>query len=647
MVQYKDEENQLEMGHTANEALVPSLRQIIPPEKQKSLSWSNITYTVQMGKGKKQVEKIILNNISGTLASSHFLAIMGPTGSGKTSLLNVLAGRVGYNKKSLLTGSISINGQPKVDRLFRRISAYVTQDDILYTHLTVKETLIMAANFSLPKSTPVAEKEDFVLSIIKELGLMKATDTIIGDEHARGVSGGERKRVNIGVELISDPTILFLDEPTSGLDSFQAQSVMESMKTMAEHGRTIISSIHQPRSSIFAMFDFLLLLSEGKVVYHGVAKDAVAYFNQCGFECPALYNPADYFLDVISPDYRSLEAEKNSKSTIEILTSRWLENSPRAEQFKPPIEILKYAKNNQPITEDSLNEGLGYKSSWFDQFLMIYKRSFKQAARNKFAIIVKYLLSAFFGLILGAIYSNVHHTQKSIQDRIGILFFVTINQAFGAMFPVLSLFPKEYKIVSRERASKSYHISAYYIAKAIAEVPFNFLGPLLFGVLVYWIVGLHPTAVHFFRFILIIELETFLSIAIGMIISAVAKTEELAQVLGPPVLVVLILFGGFYINLTSIPIGARWVTDLSLFRWSFEGLLVNEFIGETFECNSSDDGGSCITDGSTVLKNLSFGSATYPQSILGLCMLLIGSNLIAYLFLRFKKTKYQPLISHN
>ena len=168
----------------------------------------------------------------------------------------------------------------------------VKKDDVLFNMQTVHETLTIAARFRLPSDMATENKQERVKAIIDELGLYKARDTRIGDAQVRGVSGGERKRCNIGVEMIQDPSLLFLDEPTSGLDSFQALNVVETLKALCEAGCTIVMSIHQPRSSIFALFDQLILLSEGHVVYDGKAgQDAVNYFSRLGCQCPSYFNP--------------------------------------------------------------------------------------------------------------------------------------------------------------------------------------------------------------------------------------------------------------------------------------------------------------------------------------------------------------------
>ncbi len=162
-----------------------------------------------------------------------------------------------------------MNGKKVASGHVRKLCAYVVQDDVLYAFLTVKETLTLATHFYLPSSMSLQDKKAYVKDVINALGLAKAANTIIGDERVRGVSGGERKRVSVGVELISNPSLLFLDEPTSGLDSFQAQSVMGAMGSLARGGRTVVAAIHQPRSSIFDMIDVLVLVTEGRIVYAG------------------------------------------------------------------------------------------------------------------------------------------------------------------------------------------------------------------------------------------------------------------------------------------------------------------------------------------------------------------------------------------
>lgn len=202
-----------------------------------TLQWDSLTYTVPVGKRRKRVQKVVLETISGHVAPGQLLAVMGPTGSGKTSLLNALAGRL--PRGGALEGSVLVNGAPR-SRGFRSITAYVLQDDVLFSNLTVRETFEFAAAIRMPSAVNKQMRRQLVDDVISELALGKAADTFIGNAFVRGVSGGERKRCNIGVELLGNPSLIFLDEPTSGLDAFQAQNVMEALWTLAGNGRTVV-----------------------------------------------------------------------------------------------------------------------------------------------------------------------------------------------------------------------------------------------------------------------------------------------------------------------------------------------------------------------------------------------------------------------
>ena len=272
-------------------------------QTQIQLSWKNITIkTAPKGgccsKKKDFQEKIILDDVSGLVQPGQFLSIIGASGAGKTTLLNYLSGRL-ISKGLSKDGEVLVNGVSRDEiKGFATISAYVQQDDILFQTLTVRECLEFAAKLKLPGT--YEEKMARVDKIIAELRLTKCQNTKIGGPLVKGVSGGERKRTSIGVELITDPFLVFLDEPTTGLDSFTATSVMETLKDLSKTGRTIIQTIHQPNSDIFEMMDRLMLLAKGKIIYFNEASKAVDYFSGINFTCPELSNPADYFMSIMS-----------------------------------------------------------------------------------------------------------------------------------------------------------------------------------------------------------------------------------------------------------------------------------------------------------------------------------------------------------
>ncbi|KAL7063537.1 hypothetical protein AAHC03_0991 [Spirometra sp. Aus1] len=223
-------------------------------------------------------------------------ALIGPTGSGKTSLMDILAGRIDPTN---VVGTVLVDGkEPPHD--FHRYAGYVCQDDFAISVLTVRENLNFSAALRLPAWTTKRDREDRVESLLKKLGLTSVADSKVGDESTRGISGGERKRTNIGIELITEPCVIFLDEPTTGLDAHTAMVVMQVLKRLALEGRTIITSIHQPKSSIYKLFDSLTLLANGRIVYHGAAGDSpVSYFRRLGYKVSDHENPADFFIDLL------------------------------------------------------------------------------------------------------------------------------------------------------------------------------------------------------------------------------------------------------------------------------------------------------------------------------------------------------------
>lgn len=298
--------------------------------------------------------KEIIRGVSGTVLPGQFLAIIGASGAGKTTLLNFLSGReISANLDK--QGTILVNGQSAKDiRNFSSISAYVQQDDILFQTMTVYECLEFAAKLKLPDSV---NKVARVQRLIADLKLSKCAQTRIGGPLVKGVSGGERKRTSIGVELITDPSLIFLDEPTTGLDSFTATNVMEILGDLArKDGRTVVSTIHQPNSDIFEMFDRLMLLARGKIIYMNEARLSVDYFSSIGFQCPDLSNPADYFMTMMSIESIEMEDAFDNNSTVtdkNQVEEKYLE---RITEFVKAYETTTSLRNNEEEIHPGLRE---------------------------------------------------------------------------------------------------------------------------------------------------------------------------------------------------------------------------------------------------------------------------------------------------
>ncbi|PSC71035.1 ABC ATP-binding isoform 2 [Micractinium conductrix] len=602
-----------------------------------TMQFSRLHYTVTVGRGKKKDTKRILAGVSGRCLPGQLLAVMGPTGSGKTSLINALAGRL--PRGGSLEGSVLVNGAPR-GRGFRAITAYVLQDDVLFSNLTVRETFRFAANIRLPTSINADTRMQLVEDVISELALGKAADTFIGSPWERGVSGGERKRVNIGVELLSNPSLIFLDEPTSGLDAFQAQNVMEALWTLAGNGRTVVTTIHQPRSSIFQMFDQLLLLSEGRIMYSGEAAKAVAYFSAAGFKCPEQFNPGDFFMDVTSMDYRTPESEAATRRRIGLLSDLYERSNVETE----PAAVVIAETSRQDM--ETANKDQQFANHLAREFSLLFGRAWRQASRNKMLVIVTLAQTLLIGLVLAWLYSGMSKSYAGIQDESGILFFVAIFTAMGSMFGSLTTFGLERGIVNRERTNKAYRVLPYFLARFICDVPLRVGQGLLFGCILYWIVGLNPSAKAFFMFCFLVICEGLTGQGLGTALSAACKDEKVALAVAPVITTMLMLFGGFYANTATIPAVLRWIRYISHLYWAYMGLAVNDFRGrDGWACPPAvlELTPDCTISGDDILNQLGFGGNHIWEAFVGLLGLTFGFNALGYVFLRLSKPKFLPL----
>ncbi|KAJ5090946.1 hypothetical protein N7532_009630 [Penicillium argentinense] len=263
---------------------------LLAEHRPAALYWNNVSYHLN---GKE-----ILSGIQGACLPGQITAIMGASGAGKTTFLDILARK---NKRGAVQGDFYVNGEKIDDHEFKSMTGFVDQEDTMLPTLTVHETILTSALLRLPRDMSQAAKEQKVLETEKQLGIYHIKDQLIGSEEGkgRGISGGEKRRVGIACELVTSPSILFLDEPTSGLDAFNAFNVVECLVTLAKtYNRTVIFTIHQPRSNIVALFDRLILLAEGRTVYSGPFSSCQQYFDEVGYSCPPGFNIADYLVDL-------------------------------------------------------------------------------------------------------------------------------------------------------------------------------------------------------------------------------------------------------------------------------------------------------------------------------------------------------------
>ncbi|CAN9510200.1 unnamed protein product [Ophioblennius macclurei] len=548
-------------------------------ERGPTITFRNVVYAVdERSMCRKISEKQILRDVSGIMRPG-MNAIMGATGSGKTSLLDVIAGR--KNPNGLRQGVVLVGGK-RVSSELRLSSAYVVQDDILMGTLSVRENLLFSANLRLdPKHHSISDKNDKVDSIIQDLGLVDCADTKIGTEFLRGVSGGERKRCSIGMELITSPSLLFLDEPTTGLDSHTANCIIDLLHKLSRRGKTVIFSIHQPRYSIFRQFDQLTLMHKGEVVYAGAANHALDYFTQLGYQIEPYDNPADFFMDISNGDKKSSKVPQPTDGTNAL-----------AIKYRQSRIFLRVAQEleDESFTDGPKDDGeaAGYATSFCYQMRVVCGRTVKNILRNPHTSYAQMALNIFFAILVGLIYYQIPLTlPAAYQNRSGAFFFLIINMVFGNLSAV-ELFINERAIFIHENSSGYYRTSVYFLSKIFADLIPNRIIPIfVFSAISYWMMALKPTAEAFFCFALTMSLVSLAGVGLAFLVSASASSFAMANILIALPFVFMMVFGGFLVNLNSMLSWLSWLEWISIFRYGLNALYINEFKGQKFFLNTT------------------------------------------------------------
>ncbi|KAE8672778.1 ABC transporter G family member 11 [Hibiscus syriacus] len=537
-----------------------------------SLTWDDLWVTVAGGRS-------ILRGLTGYARPGELLAIMGPSGCGKSTLLDTLAGRLGPNTRQ--AGDILINGRKQA--LAYGTSAYVTQDDALITTLTVRESVYYSAQLQLPDTMTRSEKKERAEMTIREMGLQDAMDIRIGGWGAKGLSGGQKRRVSICIGILTKPKLLFLDEPTSGLDSAASYYVMSriaSLNQKDETGRTIVASIHQPSFEVFQLFTNLYLLSAGKTVYFGPLSAANEFFALNGFPCPNLQNPSDHFLKTINKDFdKDIElGYANGIPTEEVIDI--LVKSYKSSDVYQMVqyEIAQICKQGGEALEK--NKG---QAKFFTQCHVLTRRSFTNMSRDLGYYWMRLCIYVALSAVLGTVFSHIGMGDGSIQARGSLLMFVASFLTFMAIggFPS---FVEEMKIFERERLNGHYGVTAFVIANTLSALPFLAMVALIPGAITYFLPGLHKGYQHFLFFVTILFACMMLVESLMMIVASLVPNFLMGIIVGAGIQGLMILVGGFFRLPTDLPkpVFKYPLYHIAFHKYAFQGLFKNEFEGTTF-----------------------------------------------------------------
>eukprot|EP01017_Pseudomicrothorax_dubius_P039503 TRINITY_DN606_c0_g1_i4.p1 TRINITY_DN606_c0_g1~~TRINITY_DN606_c0_g1_i4.p1 ORF type:complete len:696 (+),score=61.84 TRINITY_DN606_c0_g1_i4:124-2088(+) len=540
---------------------------------QIQLTFEQITVQINDSRNKG---KIILRDLNGSLEPGQLNVIMGPSGSGKTTFLNLVSGRLWSNKLAI-EGILKLNGEAvtNLDQ-YGQVIGYVMQYDVLLKTFTPREAFKFAAQMRLNATNN--ECNEAVNAVISQLGLEKCADTKIGNHLVRGISGGEKKRTAIGVELITNPSLLFLDEPTTGLDSENSIHLLEILKKMAQMGKTIVSTLHQPSSDMYKLFDRLTLLVRGQILYQGDAYRAIDYFSGKGFTCPKLANPADYFLKLVDEDYIQLEARKEGKKLsteeLEEKVSQRLQHLSQNSYFASTSDL-----SNQPL---SIQKKSQYQKSFFFTFYMVWLRTVKHRLRDPAELRVKTMNRIIMAIVLIIFFGNVDNGGNGVQNRNGLLYILATLTNWSGIQGDMLTFSEERPLFFRERMTKMYSTPAYFLAKNLSECPYQIPWPLMQLAIFYFAVGLNnETPTKFLIAVLITIQAFFASSGYGVLLSVIFPKVETALSMVYVIILPFMVCSGYFVSQDKIPFFFYPFQYLSPWKYAYQAYLINEYTDNT------------------------------------------------------------------
>lgn len=609
---------------------------MILPFQPLTMTFLNVNYFVDMPKemkmkGLPEKKLQLLSNVSGVFSPGVLTALVGSSGAGKTTLMDVLAGRKtgGY-----IEGDIKISGYPKEQRTFARISGYVEQNDIHSPQVTVEESLWFSSSLRLPKEVSKEKKHEFVEQVMRLIELDTIRHALVGLPGSSGLSTEQRKRLTIAVELVANPSIIFMDEPTSGLDARAAAIVMRTVRNTVDTGRTVVCTIHQPSIDIFEAFDELLLMKRGgRVIYGGKlgvhSQIMIDYFQGIDGIPPICsgYNPATWMLEVTTP----IAEERIGEDFADIYRN--------SEQYRDVEASIKHF-SVPPTGSEPLKFPSTYSQDTFSQFTtclwkqnLVYWRSPQYNA-------IRLFFTAISALLIGTVFWNIGLRRSTTQELLlvmGALYsaclFLGVNNA-SSVQPVVSI---ERTVFYRERAAGMYSPIAYAVAQGLVEVPYIVVQTIIFGIITYFMINFESTARKFFLYLLFMFLTFTFFTFYGMMAIGLTPSQNLAAVISSAFYSIWNLLSGFLIPKPSIPPWWIWFYYICPVSWTLRGIISSQLgdvetkiVGAGFEGTVKE----------YLEASLGFGPGMVGVSVavlFGFCLLFFGVFAISVKVLNFQR----------
>ncbi|GJQ10602.1 hypothetical protein GpartN1_g2393.t1 [Galdieria partita] len=614
-------------------------------------TWKNLSYYLPVSKKSSTVEDLnnvnhnndendtkygrrLLDDIHGYALPGKLIALMGASGAGKTTLLDVLSDRKTQGTRK---GEIRINGEPR-NEFFRRIAGYIEQQDIHDDHVTVREALEFSARLRQPREVSDYEKLQSVEKVLDMLQLREIEHRLVGSstsQNALMITAEARKRVTIGVELVSRSAILFLDEPTSGLDCRAAWLVMRAVRKVADTGRTVICTIHQPSTELFEMFDEMLLLqSGGQTCYFGPlgyrSQTMIQFFVEKGATPPREgQNPADWILELVNEDISDDKQEKSRKwSDIWKASLQYAETQKAIERYEKANETIALVTadgNIMPhsdIPSDNCEEIANsvapvrfahyMASSIKQQLIQVTKRAFVEYWRMPEYNLVRLYLGIAFGTIASSVCYHMPRNQLGAEIAIGVVFLSAI---FSILNITTAIHPVEHQrdVFYKETTNGTYYPFVYWFGIFLHEIPFNLISVAIYVTCYYFLIGFPSN--RFGYYLLSYILLSFTSITIGQCIAIFSPSQQVSQLIAPIVSSLMLLLTGFLIPKPAIPNYMIWLYWANPFSYALDSLSSAVWHQESFYCTLDEMYSFPLPFGETQCSSYSESYVTANQTI--------------------------------
>ncbi|GAB4821434.1 hypothetical protein N2152v2_008480 [Parachlorella kessleri] len=528
----------------------------------------DISYAVKTKHSKD--DTLLLRNVSGYLRPGELAALMGPSGSGKSTLLDLLSGRKTVGS---LTGEIKIAGAVPTRTFLRRFTGYVEQSVSLLDVLTVQEVLMYTAQLKRPMHETTAQKEAAVNQLLRILALESCRDVKIGSSLQRGISGGQAKRVNIAIALVTAPRILFMDEPTSGLDSYMANEVIRVVKNLAGMGITLVSSIHSPTPFCFNQFDRVLLLLRGSVIYFGPNGKLLAdYFqNQCPLASGIREgdNLAEWIVDLTTQG-DSKEEAKVFASAFAASDLKRIADAEIADQLQQSSMLSKQELKDLAVRRETVTP------IWWGILILLRYRSLKNF-RSPVWVIPRIGSKLVFSIIIFTAYWKLGDDLdlNNVINLGACLFMWTILAGYGAL-PYTPALVLDRPLFVRERSDGLYRVITYLSHKMVEELVLALLLSIIFSALVFYTLALEGSYVLFW---LVYFFSLANGIALAYFVAAVSPNMDTATAALLAYITSLLFFTGCLLRWVDIPNYWRWYAYINFLRYSWGALMVNQYGG--------------------------------------------------------------------